>query len=56
MNGLIEKNKKLSVRFGCNLCKKDPPTEQFDGYRGNILWFCSPCIKKLKQIAEKKAK
>ncbi len=46
------KNVKLSVkhhrdRIGCDICKKDNPTECFIGWCGNVLWVCGDCFKEL---------
>ena len=32
---------------GCDGCRKDIPTERFDGKRGNHIWLCSKCFKKI---------
>jgi len=43
--------KKVDNKYiGCNLCRsQEAPTEQFEGFCGNVLWFCESCTKKLKQ-------
>ena len=39
-------------RYGCDLCKLNPPTEAFVGMCGSLLWICEPCIKKLQEWRE----
>lgn len=32
---------------GCDGCRKNIPTERFNGLRGNHIWLCNDCLKKL---------
>jgi len=32
---------------GCDGCRKNVPTERFDGYCGHYLWLCNECFRKL---------
>ena len=32
---------------GCDGCRQNIPTERFDGYRGNHLWLCTDCLKRI---------
>ena len=32
---------------GCDGCRKQKPTERFDGYRQNHIWLCDKCFKHL---------
>jgi ribosomal protein L37AE/L43A len=35
---------------GCDGCRKDVPTERFNGYRGNHIWLCSKCFLRITGI------
>lgn len=32
---------------GCDICKKDTATQCFMGWRGDVLWMCQDCFKKM---------
>lgn len=40
-------NRNEKGRCGCDICKKEKPTERFEGYCGGILWVCDKCYSKL---------
>jgi len=49
------------IRKGCDICKKNRPTEHFNGYCGGLLWICSECYKTItkwrkSELKEKKFK
>ena len=51
-------NTNLSVtkprnRIGCDICKKDSPTECFQGWCGNVLWICGTCFKEITKSKNK---
>lgn len=37
-------------RIGCDICKKDEPTECFIGYCGNVLWICGSCFHEVTEL------
>jgi len=44
LNGIKIRRRK---RKGCDICKKDVPTEKFIGYCYNVLWICQDCFSKI---------
>ena len=47
---IVSADKNDEKRIGCDICKKDKPTEKFFGYCGSILWICEMCYNKLIEI------
>jgi hypothetical protein len=37
-------------RIGCDICKKDCPTEAYIGFCGHALWICSKCFNKIIKV------
>ncbi len=34
-------------KHGCDGCREDVPTEQFNGHCNNRIWLCDKCLIKL---------
>lgn len=46
-NELKDFDKVERRNHGCDGCRKDGPTERFDGWIGHYLWLCGKCYKEL---------